>query len=302
MISLTLILAGFFLPILGFFSLMLCPLPLCVLGCLEGQKKMTMAELMIEITLFLVVSPSMAVYFLLGCSPVAAIIYSISREDIKAVKKFSGPESILICTGASILFKLILIAAFWFFTGRNIFLPDIKQIAVILRQLYADRPELLQSVVQSLGLLPYLLPTLLVVYASFETLLNYSLCGKIVKKFSPSSKNFPPQLPEFRMWRFPRSLLLVLVCSFITGFFIDTDTWFSGAVFLMNLQIVINVFMFIQGLSAAFWLMDGFKLRRITKIFICLILTIPFFWAWLIIIGMSDMILNLRDRIKFHYS
>lgn len=263
---------------------------------------MTMAELMIEITLFLVVSPSMAVYFLLGCSPVAAIIYSISREDIKAVKKFSGPESILICTGASILFKLILIAAFWFFTGRNIFLPDIKQIAVILRQLYADRPELLQSVVQSLGLLPYLLPTLLVVYASFETLLNYSLCGKIVKKFLPSSKNFPPQLPEFRMWRFPRSLLLVLVCSFIAGFFIDTDTWFSGAVFLMNLQIVINVFMFIQGLSAAFWLMDGFKLRRITKIFICLILTIPFFWAWLIIIGMSDMILNLRDRIKFHYS
>ncbi len=298
-ISLTLILAGFFLPVLGFFGLMLCPLPLCVLGCLEGQKSMTIAELMIEITLFLVVSPSLAVYFLLGCAPISAVIFSVSREDIKRVKNFSGPESILMCSGASILFKLILLAAFWFFTGRNILFPDVHQMSMILQQLYGNNSELRQSVMQVLALFPYLMPTLLVVYASFETLINYSLCGKIIKKFSPSSKNFPPLLPEFKAWRFSNSLLLVLVCSFIASYFIKTDTWFSGAVFLMNLQIVINVFMFVQGLAVAFWIMDGFKLRRGTKIFICVILSIPFFWAWLIIMGMSDMALNLRERIKF---
>lgn len=277
---------------------MLCPLPLCVLGCLEGQKNMTIAELMIELTLFLIVSPSMAVYFLLGCSPVSATVYSVSRDDIKAVKKFSGSESVLICAASSILFKTILLAVFWFFTGRNILLPDVKQMTLIFQQLYGSNPELLESLVQMLGLFPYLLPTLLVVYASFEAFINYCLCGKIVKKLSPSSKNFPPELPEFHMWRFSGSLLLVLVCSFIASYFIKTDTWFSGAVFLMNLQIVINVFMFVQGLAFAFWLMDGFNLRKGTKIFICLILAIPFFWAWLIIMGMSDMALNLRERIK----
>ncbi len=238
-------------------------------------------------------------YFLLGCAPISAVIFSVSREDIKRVKNFSGPESILMCSGASILFKLILLAAFWFFTGRNILFPDVHQMSMILQQLYGNNSELRQSVMQVLALFPYLMPTLLVVYASFETLINYSLCGKIIKKFSPSSKNFPPLLPEFKAWRFSNSLLLVLVCSFIASYFIKTDTWFSGAVFLMNLQIVINVFMFVQGLAVAFWIMDGFKLRRGTKIFICVILSIPFFWAWLIIMGMSDMALNLRERIKF---
>ena len=299
LVTLTLILAGFFLPVLGFVGLMLCPLPLAVLGCLEGQKRMGIAEFTIELTLFILLSPSMAVYFLLGCAPVAAAIYFVSRTDIKEVKKFTAPESLLICSGASIIFKTILLAAFYFFTGKNIFFPDAAQMALTLEQLYGDNPELQKAVAQVLVIFPYLLPTLLTVYAGVETFLIYVLCGRFVKKFAPKSKNFPPSLPEFKTWRFPVSLLIVAVISLIMSYFVNTDTWFDGAIYLMNLQIVINVFLFIQGLAAAFWIMDGFKLKRRTKIFIFLILMIPFFWAWLIVIGMSDMILNLRERIKF---
>lgn len=299
LITLALILAGFFLPVAGAASLMLCPLPLCVLGCLEGQKRMSIAEIMIEITLFLIVSPSTALYFLIGCAPVSAVIYFVSRIDVKEIKKFSGPESLLICSGASIAFKTILVVVFWFLTDRNILFPDAAQIAFTLKQLYGDNPELQKSVLQIFALLPYLMPTFLVVYASLESFLNYSLCKFTLKKYFPSVKNFPPELPEFKMWRFSSSILLTGIAAFTASYFIDTDTWFDGAIFLLNLQIVLNVFMFIQGLAFAFWIMDGFKLRRRTKIFICFILAVPFFWAWLIIMGMSDMALNLRERIKF---
>ena len=67
----------------------------------------------------------------------------------------------------------------------------------------------------------------------------------------------------------------------------------------MNLQIVLNVFMFVQGVSVAFWIMDGFKFRRMSKVIACVVLSFPFFWPWLIVVGMSDMALNLRERIKF---
>ena len=297
--TLGLIVAGFFLPLLGFVGLILCPLPLAVLGCLEGQKRMTIAELIIELTIFIIISPILAIYFLVGCAPVASSIYSVSREDIKEIKKFTGPESLLICAGASIFFKIILLAGFYFFTGKNILFPDAAQMAQIIKELYGDQPELQNAVMRVINVFPYLMPTLLTVYASFEAFLNYILCGRFVKKFSSEAKSFPPELPEFKTWRFPTSLLIVAVLSFIASYFIDTETWFDGAVFLMNLEIVINVFMFIQGLAMMFWIMDGFKLRRVTKIFICLILLIPFFWAWLVVIGMSDSMLNLRERIKF---
>ena len=287
------------MPVFGFVGLMLCPLPLAVLGCLEGQRQASIAELMIELTLFIALSPSMAIYFLIGCAPVATAVYLVSRVDIKEVKKFTAPESLLICSGTSLIFKTILLAAFYFFTGKNILFPDTAQMALIMQELYGDKPELQDAVLQVLAFFPYILPTLLTVYVGVESLLIYSLCGKFVKRIAPQSKNFPPSLPEFKTWRFPVSLLIVGIISFFASYFIKTDVWLDGAVYLMNLQIVINVFMFVQGLSMAFWIMDGFKLKRAAKIFICLILMIPFFWAWLIVIGMSDMVLNLRERIKF---
>ena len=298
-ITLAMMLAGSFLPLFGFLGFMLCPLPLCVLGCLDGRKNMSVAELMIEATLFLAVSPSLAVYFLLGCAPVSAILFGVSQESFRNAKKFTGGESLVVCTGASVIFKAILLGAFWFFTGKNIFLPDPAQMNDVMSQMYGDQPELKAALQHVLAVLPHMLPSLLVIYSIIESYLNYSLCHSIMRKIFPASKNFPPELPAFKLWKFPASVFFVSLGGFILGWFVDVETWFDGAIFIMNLQIVANVLMFIQGFSVAFWIMDGFKLRRGAKILMCCVLSVPFFWPWLIVIGMCEMTLNLREKIKF---
>ncbi len=298
-ISLALTLSGYFLPVFGVIGMMLCPLPLAILGNLEGHKRMSIAELMIEATLFLAVSPSMAVYFLIGCAPVSAIIFMLSREEFKDAKKYSGAESLLVCTAFSLAMKVVLMLVFWFFTSRNILFPDSAQMNVLMNQMYGNDPEMQRAVSQVLAIFPYLIPTMTVLYSTAETYLNYSLCHSITRKYFPDTKNFPPALPAFINWKFPVSLLIASIFSLVMGYFIDIDTWFAGSMFVLNLQIVLNAFMFIQGLSFAFWLMHGFKFRRFTKIIMCIIFTIPFFWAWLIVMGMCDMVLNLRNRIKF---
>ena len=298
-ITLSMIIAGSFLPLFGFLGLMLCPLPLGVLGCVEGRKSMSAAELMIEATLFLAVSPSMAAYFLLGCAPVSAIIFAVSQEGFKNAKKLTGGENLIICTGASVIFKTILIGAFWFFTGKNIMFPDAAQMSEVMSQLYGEQPELQATLRQVLAIFPHMLPSLLVIYSITECYLNYSLCHSIIRKVFPASKNFPPELPAFKMWKFPASLFFASLGGFLLGLLVDIETWFEGAMFIMNLQIVANVLMFVQGLSVAFWIMDGFRLRKGAKILICCVLSVPFFWPWLIIVGMCEMTLNLRERIKF---
>ncbi len=298
-ITLAMILAGSFLPAFGLVGFMLCPLPLCILGNLEGHKRMSIAELLIEATLFLAVSPSMAVYFLVGCAPLSAMIYTLSREDIKSVKQYSGAESLLAATGASIAFKLVLVVLLWVFTKRNVLLPDMSQVEPVLVQLYGSQPELMATMVRALKVIPYLVPALLILYCSAETYMNYSLCSKLTRKIAPEAKNFPPELPEFKLWRFPVSLMIVSFLSLVIGYFMDSDTWFAGSVFIMNLQIIVNALMFVEGLAMAFWIMDGFRMRRGGKIAVCVVLGFPFFWPWLIVIGMCDIVLNLRERIKF---
>ena len=155
-ITLAMMLAGSFLPLFGFLGLMLCPLPLSVLGCLEGRKSMSAAELMIEATLFLAVSPSLAAYFLLGCAPVSAVVFMLSQESFRDVKKLTGGESYIICVAASILFKTLLLIAFWFFTGKNILIPDSSLTAEIMTQLYGESPELMLSLRQVMLLLQFL--------------------------------------------------------------------------------------------------------------------------------------------------
>ena len=299
MITLALILAGSFFPVLGFLGLMLCPLPLSILGNVEGHKRMSIAELMIEATLFLVFSPTMAAYFLVGCAPLSAMIFTLSREDFKQVKKYSGPESLLITAGASIAFKLVMIALFWFFTKKNIMFPDMSQMEAVMTQLYANQPELMDAMRRVLRILPHLMPTLLIIYCTAEAFMNYKLCGSLTRKLFPDSKNYPPELPPFTLWRFPVSLMVVSFLSLLAGYFIDIDEWFKFSVFIMNLQIILNVFMFIGGLSLAFWIMDGFKLRKGVKAAICFVLGFPFFWPWLIVVGMCDVVMNPRERIKF---
>ena len=298
-ITLAMILAGSFLPVFGFVGLMLCPLPLIILGNLEGHKRMSIAELLIEATLFLVFSPTMAVYFLVGCAPLSAMIYTLSREDIKRVKNYSGAESLLIAAGASIAFKLVLILLYWFFTKKNILLPDMSQVEPVIRQLYGSQPELMATMMRAVRVIPYLMPSILTLFCSAEAYMNYSLCSKIMKKIAPKAENFPPELPEFKLWRFPVSLMLVSFLSLVAGYFLDMDAWFEGSVFVMNLQIVVNAFMFVEGLAVIFWIMDGFRMRRGGKIAVCVLLGFPFFWPWLIVIGMCDIVLNLRERIKF---
>ena len=299
MITLALILAGSFFPVLGVIGLMLCPLPLTILGNIEGHKRMSVAELLIEATLFFLFSPSMAAYFLVGCAPLSAMIFTLSREDFKDVKKYSGPESLLIIAGASIAFKLVMIALFWFFTKKNILLPDLSQMEAITAQLYGNQPELMETMRKVLRILPHLMPTLLILYCSAEAFMNYKLCFSLTKKLFPDSKNYPPELPPFTLWRFPVSLMVVSFLSLLAGYFIDIDEWFKVSVFIMNLQIILNAFMFIGGLSVVFWIMDGFKLKKGAKFAVCVVLSFPFFWPWIIVIGMCDIVMNLRERIKF---
>ena len=297
-ITLAMILAGIYFPSLNLIALMLCPLPLSILGNIEGHKRMSIAELLIEATLFFAFSQTMAVYFLIACAPVSAMIFMLGREEYKEAKNHSGPESLLICIGTSITFKIVLMLVFWIFTDKNILMPDFSQMDSMFAQVYETQPELQESIRRILRVFPYLMPSMLIIYCSIESFLNYSFNHKLTRKFFPETKNYVPELPVFTQWRFPFSLFWVSMLSLILGYFVDSDTWFDGTVFIMNLQIVINIIMFIQGLSLIFWLMESFKFRRGAKVFACIILFIPFFWAWLVIIGMSDMILNLRERIR----
>ena len=82
--------------------------------------------------------------------------------------------------------------------------------------------------------------------------------------------------------------------AFLMGFF--ASDWTPGAMFAMNLKIVLNVFFFVQGLSLIWW---WFVRRRVGVFWRCLALAVfalPVCWFWFVLLGVGDMIFDLRRR------
>lgn len=301
-LSALLILCGTFFPVIGFICMLAASTPLALLGCLDGAAFLCGGILLLEMVLFAAFSPLLALYAAMGCVPLSITIYFISLNynlKNKYAPKIadSGGAALILCASSTIISKLILLVTFRFLTGRNILIPDSTQLEAVLSQLGGgvDTQELRASLMQSIALMPYILPSILIVYSSFEAVVNYVLCAKFLKKHENKKL---PALPPFQDWGFPVSILPVLIFTFVTGFFVNTENWFEGAMFLINLRLILNAIFIVQGMAFAFWWMSWKNFGRTARIVLTVFLLFPLMWLWLILLGVSDMAFNFRGRLN----
>ena len=284
---------GTFVPLLGFWGLLLCPLPLAVLGCRDGMRPMAWGLFLTEALLALLLSPAFALYFLLGCAPLSLALCLVPRT------KWTGGEALLVCALVSLGAKLALAGAFWALTGQNILLPDMKQMDLALTQFYSNLPPeqsqtIMEGMRRMLSFLPYMLPSLVLICAELDSLVNYMACGAILRRRGVERR--PPALPPFADWRFPRSLLPAYLLSVLLSYLWDADTWVEGAMFAVNLKLALNVLFFAQGLALFSWWMDRRGFRPVSRFLLLFFMLFPLMWPWLVFLGIADIAFDLRAR------
>ncbi len=284
-------------PLLSFWGLLLCPLPLALLGCLDGGRWLGAGIFLTE-GLLLTLSPSLSFYFLLGCSPLSVGLFLLAEKREKL--QWTGGESLFGALIVSILSKLALLAFFWVLTGRNILVPDLAQIELLFSETgtlsLEQRQGFQEALRQTAALLPYMTPAMILLWSGLESLVNYQFCGRFLRR--RGTERCLPALPPFAEWRLPASLLPAMILSIIAGFFLDTDQWFRASMFVVNLRLVLNVLFFIQGLSLAFWWMTYRGFRPLTRFLLFLLALFPLTWIWLILLGMIDMTFGIRARVR----
>ena len=292
-----LIALGMLFPLLSFWGLLVCPLPLVLLGCREGGKWMGAGTFLTE-TLLLFLSPSLSLYFLLGCAPLSLALFLLAEKRQRL--NWTGGESLFAGLIVSILAKLALLAVFWGLTGRNILVPDLAQIELLFGGTGSLSPDqrltLQETLRQTAALLPYMTPSLILLWSGLEVLVNYQLCEHLLRRRGVDRR--PPALPPFVEWRLPVSLLPAMVLSIILGFFLDADKWLEAAMFVVNLRLVLNVLFFVQGISLGLWWMKRRNFRPLVRFLLLILVLFPLTWVWLIVLGMGDMAFDIRARVK----
>ena len=126
--------SGIFVPVAGFWGLLMSPLPLAVLGLREGPRWQTAGMMFAGGSLLFLLDPLSALYFLIAQGPLAYALSFSSRF------RSSGSEALLFCSGVSIVSKLFLLGIFLALTGHNPLMPDPDQLRILLTRLYAELP------------------------------------------------------------------------------------------------------------------------------------------------------------------
>lgn len=278
-------------PFLGFWSRLATPLPLALLGYRDGLKWMRGGTLLAAAVLLGMFPLSLSLYFLLGYVPLAFALVHASRRS------WQGSEALLMCVLVSILAELLLLCVFFSLTGRNLLVPD----AEALSRSYAELPlqegqaaALREALTRMGSLLPYIVPSMILLSSGLHSAVNYRLC----EYFQRGRPQSPPSLPPFTDWRFSKTLLPALFLSYFLGALWTPEEWLEGAMFAVNLKLVLNILFFVEGLSLAFWWVDRRKFKPAWRFMTIFILMIPVMWLWLIFLGIADIVFDVRARAR----
>jgi uncharacterized protein YybS (DUF2232 family) len=141
-----------------------------------------------------------------------------------------------------------------------------------------------------------MLPFFIIVYSLFDSFINYRLCEALQRK---REVKFSP-LPPFGEWRFPTSLLYVLVFAFALPFLVEGDNWQVWIMLEYNLKFIVNVFFFLQGLALVWWWFSKFAARRSfplpLRIILIGFLSMPILNTWIAALGVGDICIDFRTK------
>ncbi|KXG44770.1 YybS family protein [Tepidibacillus decaturensis] len=146
-----------------------------------------------------------------------------------------------------------------------------------------------------IDMIDLILPVLLINSAIIIVLFNHFFAVKIMKRLDTPI----PQLPPFREWRFPRSIVYYYILTMIALSIKSVYEINTLKIIVSNLYPILQMLLLAQGLSFLFFLahMKGFK-KGIPIIVSIVAILNPFLSQILIILGMVDLGFHLRNKLK----
>ncbi|MFT9486677.1 YybS family protein [Tepidibacillus infernus] len=146
-----------------------------------------------------------------------------------------------------------------------------------------------------IDMIDLILPVLLINSAIIIVLFNHFFAVKIMKRLGTPI----PQLPPFREWRFPRSIVYYYILTMIALSIKSVYEINTLKIIVSNLYPILQMLLLAQGLSFLFFLahMKGFK-KGIPIIVSIVAILNPFLSQILIILGMVDLGFHLRNKLK----
>ncbi|KAA0546037.1 DUF2232 domain-containing protein [Bacillus sp. BGMRC 2118] len=290
------LLLSLYVPVLGFLSLFLLPLPFVIFTARRGWKNggiffIAAAILTVLIGSFL----SIPAVILFGSSGI--IIGHLfkknkTRYEIVAIGTIAYIVNLLLLYGILVSFMDVNVIEQLNESAEQSLQTAQRTMSIVGQTLTKEQIDQIEG---SLELSIKLLPTVLVIIAFVLAFITQFISIPILKRFKFKVEKWPP----FRKLKLPRSIiwyyLIVMVLMMIQ--IVDKDTFLY--VGIINLFVVLELLLVLQGVSFIFFFSHHKKLSNGIPITILILsLFLPFLLYIVRIIGIIDIGFNIRDELK----
>ncbi|OEF99669.1 hypothetical protein BHF71_07880 [Vulcanibacillus modesticaldus] len=139
-----------------------------------------------------------------------------------------------------------------------------------------------------------MLPFFIIAFAIMFVIINHVIAGKIMKRLGIKVPNLPP----FREWTFPRSIIFYYLLNSIALKIKSLYDIYAIKLIAINLYPLLHLILLIQGLSFVFYYAHQKNLGKTIRVIAIVGILIPFMTQLLIILGMIDISFNLRKKLE----
>ena len=285
-----------YLPVIGAFVNLLWPVPIVLLGVRHGYKWSIMAVVSSGLIIALIMHPLTAVSVVVGFGLIGIALGYGLRQG------FSPTKTLFIGAAASLVSKIAVLAISAAVMGFN---PLTMQTEGMIQGLEAamdfyrqmgmnaeDLARMEATLKPMIEIMRIILPAGFVLAAFVDTFLNFQVAKVVLARLGQTIEPFPP----FRRWNMPRFTVYALAVSLVAIYWGKTrelELLYNTG---MNIQVVVTMLLFVQGMAVVYFLADKYNLSRIVRgIILFLILSNGIVMQALIIGGAFDIIFDYRQ-------
>ncbi|MBQ9479452.1 MAG: YybS family protein [Selenomonadaceae bacterium] len=291
-------LASVYLPILGTIIEFFWAVPFTVLAVRQGLNKAITGLVAATVLLMLFVGPLLALRLSLSFGPVGLAIGWCIRQKHDAVRIF------ITTLGAAFAGQILSIAIIFFVmdidfmqTQTDLLQEMFDETLKVYEEMGMDEATLTEAretVEPTITLALLLMPTVIVLMALINAAASFWASKAILKKLDIDL----PEFPRFAEWRFPIGFLYMLGFALIGMYWGVTRNIEWLHTMSINANVLAMLAGFVQGLSLMSFAADHFKLSKIIRrlLFLVVLLNGMLLQA-VAFTGLFDMYFDYRKRL-----
>ena len=297
-ITVIMALCSAYVPVLGNIAALLWPLPIVVLVVRHGLRWGIMAVAVSGVVMTALLGPAFSVVTIMTFAFVGLALGVGYQKQWPAAKAFMA---------ALFVSALSTVGAFAFgfmITGIDptaMFSPDQMEKAyettiAFYEGMGTDTSRLIEqkeALMQALGALHILLPSMVIAAAALVAAMNFFVGGRVLRRLGYPVPAFPP----FEEWRLPQVFVYLLGFSLVGLYWGGSRQIELLSNISLNVDMIANFAGCVQGLSLLYCLLKHFKVTRSLRV---ILLCVAFFTAYQIVAftGLFDMIFDYRRRFR----